>query len=117
MGGPTHPSCAISPEVRALDLDARSGIHTGEVEIVGDDIAGLAVHIGSRVAGLAGAGEILVSRTVKDLMAGSGIAFADRGTHVLKGVPDDWQVYAVQWALARPRTRPADTREARTLGI
>jgi class 3 adenylate cyclase len=69
-------------------------VHTGEVERSGDRVAGLAVHIGARVAALAAPGEVLASRTVKDLVAGSGIVFADRGVHELKGVPDTWQVYA-----------------------
>ena len=64
------------------------------VEVVGDDVAGLAGHIGARVGSLAQAGEVLVSSTVKDLVAGSGFTFEDRGTHVLKGVPDEWRVYA-----------------------
>ena len=72
----------------------RAGAHTGEVELRGDDIGGIAVHIASRVAGLAGPGEVLVSRTVKDLTAGSGLTFEDRGEHTLKGVPDPWQLYA-----------------------
>jgi pimeloyl-ACP methyl ester carboxylesterase len=85
---------AIGRDVAALGLRVRAGAHTGEVELRGDDIGGIAVHIASRVAGLAGPGEILVSRTVKDLTAGSGIAFEDRGEHALKGVADPWQLYA-----------------------
>ena len=73
----------------------RVGIHTGECEEVGDDYAGITVHIAARVGSLAGTGEVLVSRTVTDLVAGSGIAFADRGAHALKGVPDEWHLYAV----------------------
>ena len=80
--------------VRGLGLEIRAGIHTGEVEKVDDNVAGLAVHIGARIAGLAGPGEVLVSRTVKDLVAGSGTSFEDRGAHHLKGIPDAWQVYA-----------------------
>lgn len=68
---------------------------TGEIELVDDDVAGPAVHIGARVASLAGPGEVLVSRTVKDLVTGSGIEFESRGLHVLEGVPDEWQIYAV----------------------
>jgi class 3 adenylate cyclase len=64
--------------------------------VMGDDVGGIAVHIGARVASLAGAGEVLVSRTVKDLVAGSGLRFADRGSQTLKGVPGDWQIYAVE---------------------
>jgi len=74
----------------------RSGLHTGEIELHGGDIGGIAVHIGARVSALAGPGEVLVSSTVKDLVAGSGIAFADRGFHVLKGVPDEWRIFAVE---------------------
>jgi class 3 adenylate cyclase len=71
-------------------------LHTGEVERRGDDIAGLAVHIGARVAGAAGGGEVLVSSTVKDLVLGSGIEFDDRGTHALKGVEGDWHLFAAK---------------------
>ena len=89
--------CAPSSRasLRALGLEMTAGLHTGEIEIAGADIAGIAVHIGARVAGQAEPGEVLVSRTVKDLVAGSGIEFADRGTHRLKGAPDEWQLYAV----------------------
>jgi class 3 adenylate cyclase len=80
---------------RPLGIEIRAGLHTGECEVMGDDIGGIAVHIAARVSGHAGAGDVVVSRTVKDLVAGSGIAFADRGTHELKGVPDDWQLLAV----------------------
>ncbi len=85
---------SIIETLRPLGVVVRSGLHTGEIEIVGDDVAGLAVHIGARVGALASPGEVLVSRTVKDLVAGSGIEFEDRGIHTLKGVPDEWQVYA-----------------------
>ena len=81
--------------LRTIDLDVRVGIHTGEIELLPDDIAGVGVHIGSRIAALAGPGEVLVSSTVKDLVAGSGIAFDDRGSHILKGIPEPWRVYAV----------------------
>lgn len=84
----------IRSAVAPLGLEVRGGLHTGEVEIRGDDISGLAVHIAARVAALAGAGEVLTSRTVRDLVAGSGIAFAPRGTHELKGVPGRWELYA-----------------------
>jgi class 3 adenylate cyclase len=86
---------AVTEAVRAIGIEVRAGLHTGEVEVVGDDIAGVAVHIGARVASLATAGEVLVSSTVRDLVAGSGIGFADRGAHALKGVPDEWRLYAV----------------------
>jgi len=85
----------IGRQVEALGLEIRAGIHTGEIEHIGDDVGGIAVHIGARIAGLAGASEVLVSRTVKDLVAGSGIEFEDRGEHSLKGVPDEWRIYAV----------------------
>jgi class 3 adenylate cyclase/pimeloyl-ACP methyl ester carboxylesterase len=85
---------AICEDARALGLDVRVGIHTGEVELDGQAVRGIAVHIGSRVASRAGAGEVLVSSTVRDLVAGSGLAFESRGQHELKGVPGAWQVYA-----------------------
>jgi class 3 adenylate cyclase len=90
--------CAVaaSEGIRDLGLQIRAGLHTGEVEIAGGDVRGIAVHIGSRVAGLAGPGEVLVSRTVADLVAGSGIVFAERGEHELKGVSGTWLVYAVE---------------------
>ena len=89
---------AIRARLRDLDLEVRVGLHTGEVELLGDDIGGIAVHIAARVMAAAGAGEIVCSRTVKDLVAGAGFAFEDRGAHSLKGVPDDWQLYAVELA-------------------
>ena len=81
---------------RDIGLDIRAGIHTGEVELIGDGIGGIAVHIGARVARLAGAGEVLVSRTVVDLVAGSGLSFEDRGEHQLKGVPGTWKLYTAR---------------------
>ncbi|HKB20107.1 MAG TPA: adenylate/guanylate cyclase domain-containing protein [Gaiellaceae bacterium] len=86
---------AIVNGVRPLGLEVRAGVHTGECELVGGKVAGLAVHTGARVAGLARPGEVLVSQTVKDLVAGSGIEFADRGRHELKGVPGKWNMYSV----------------------
>jgi class 3 adenylate cyclase len=88
-------ACAIRDALRSLGFDVRAGLHSGEVELRDDDVAGMAVHIGARVAALAGAGEVFVSSTVKDLVAGSGIDFEDRGEHELKGVPGSWKVYAV----------------------
>jgi pimeloyl-ACP methyl ester carboxylesterase len=85
---------AIHVALTPLGLEVRSGLHTGEIEIVGDDVAGIAVHIGARVSSLAGPGEVLVSRTVKDLVVGSQVAFEDKGIHSLKGIPDEWQLYA-----------------------
>jgi class 3 adenylate cyclase len=84
----------VSDAVKQLDIQIRAGVHTGEVEVRGEDLGGLAVHIGARIAGLASAGEVLVSGTVRDLLAGSGIVFADRGEHRLKGVPGTWRVFA-----------------------
>ena len=78
-----------------IGLDARAGIHTGEVEVVGSDLRGLAVHVAARVRALANPHEVLVSNTVKELVLGSGIEFEDRGTYALRGVPDRWRLYAV----------------------
>jgi class 3 adenylate cyclase len=91
--------------VRDLGLQVRAGVHTGEVELDGDSVRGLAVHVGARVAGLAEAGQVLTTGTVKDLVAGSGLVFEDRGDHDLKGVPDRWRLYQV---VDEPgsRTRP-----------
>jgi class 3 adenylate cyclase len=86
---------AIRDGARQLRLNVRVGLHTGEVETMGDDIGGLAVHIGERVCASAEPGEVLASRTVVDLVAGSGISFSDRGEQELKGVPDRWQLFAV----------------------
>jgi class 3 adenylate cyclase len=87
---------ALCEGVRPLGIELRAGLHTGEVELHGDDIGGIAVHIGQRVSALAGPGEVLVSRTVTDLVAGSGIEFEERGEHELKGVPGKWAIYAVR---------------------
>jgi class 3 adenylate cyclase len=84
---------AIGDAVRPLDLKVRCGLHTGECEFVANDIVGIAVHIGARVAALAAPGEVLVSQTVRDLVAGSGLTFEEHGTHVLKGVPDEWRLF------------------------
>ncbi|MDX2437216.1 MAG: adenylate/guanylate cyclase domain-containing protein, partial [Acidobacteriota bacterium] len=84
---------AIRDALRPLGIEIRAGLHTGECERSGKKLAGIAVHIGARIAGLAEAGEVLVSRTVKDLVAGSGLAFVDHGVHQLKGVSDSWQLY------------------------
>ncbi len=85
----------ISEAVRELGLEIRAGVHTGEVEVHGLSVTGIAVHVAARVAARAGSGEVLATGTVRDLVAGSGIRFEDRGRHALKGVPDDWQIYAV----------------------
>jgi pimeloyl-ACP methyl ester carboxylesterase len=88
-------ACAIANEVRELGLELRAGLHTGECELVDGKVGGIAVHIGARVAKEAQPGEVLVSSTVKDLVAGSGLRFRDRGLTSLKGVPDEWRLYAV----------------------
>jgi class 3 adenylate cyclase len=88
-------ACNIRDRVSQLGLEIRAGLHSGEIELTGDDIGGIAVHIAARVVAKAGAGEVLTSRTVKDLAAGSGIAFHDRGLHALKGIPDQWQLFAI----------------------
>jgi class 3 adenylate cyclase len=88
-------ACAVVREVHRLGVEIRVGLHTGECEVMGSKLSGIAVHLGARVAALAGAGEVLVSGTVKDLVAGSGIEFADRGVQALKGVPGEWRIYAV----------------------
>ena len=89
---------AVRDGLRPLGLDIRAGLHTGECEWSGDKLAGIAVHIGARVAGMAEADEVLVSRTVKDLVAGSGLTFVDRGEHELKGVSDRWQLFRADGA-------------------
>jgi len=88
-------ACAIREKVRSLGIDMRAGLHTGECELMGGKMGGIAVHTGARVASEAGPSEVLVSQTVKDLVAGSGIVFEDRGIHDLKGVPGEWRLYAV----------------------
>jgi class 3 adenylate cyclase len=89
-------AAAIVRTVRAFGVEIRAGVHTGETEVRGDDVAGMAVHIGARVMGFAGPGEVIVTSTVRDLVVGSGIGFEDRGRHALKGVPGEWQLLAVQ---------------------
>jgi class 3 adenylate cyclase len=86
-------ACAIRDAVLALGMDIRAGLHTGEIEIRGEDVAGIAVHLAQRVSGLAQPSEVLVSRTVTDLVAGSGLQFEERGEHQLKGVPGSWKLY------------------------
>ncbi|HEY3248217.1 MAG TPA: adenylate/guanylate cyclase domain-containing protein [bacterium] len=88
---------AIITASRRIGIPVRAGIHTGEVEIADGGVTGIAVHIGARVAAQAGAGEVLVTGTVKDLVTGLGVAFDDRGTEVLKGVPGEWRLFAVTW--------------------
>ncbi len=89
-------ACSARDAMRGLGVEVRAGLHTGECELIGDDLGGIAVNIGARVGSVAGPGEVLVSRTVTDLVAGSGIEFTDRGMHSLKGVPGEWQLYAVK---------------------
>jgi class 3 adenylate cyclase len=90
-----HCAEAVRDAIADLGVNMRAGLHVGECELRGDDVGGLAIHIGARIVGLAGPGEILVSRTVRDLVAGSGLRFDDRGERELKGVPDSWPLYAV----------------------
>ena len=89
---------AIRDAVQALGIEVRAGLHTGECEVRGDDIGGIAVHIGARVSALAAANDVLVSSTLRDLVIGSGIEFEDRGAHELKGVPGEWRLFAVAGA-------------------
>jgi class 3 adenylate cyclase len=89
-------ACSVRERVRPLGLQVRTGLHTGECELIGDDVGGIAVHIGARVASTAAPDEVLVSSTVKDLVAGSNLQFVDRGAHNLKGVPGEWRLFVVQ---------------------
>jgi class 3 adenylate cyclase len=89
-------ACAIAEEIKPLGIEIRAGLHTGECEMMGDDVGGIAVHIGARVAALANASEVLVSSTVKDLVAGSGLRFGTRGSQSLKGIPGEWQIFAAE---------------------
>jgi class 3 adenylate cyclase len=89
-------ACAICDAVRALGIEVRAGVHTGEIEVRDADVTGLAVHIGARVVAAAGPGEVLVSGAVPPLVVGSGIVFEDRGEHELKGVPGSWRLFAVR---------------------
>jgi pimeloyl-ACP methyl ester carboxylesterase/class 3 adenylate cyclase len=89
-------ACAIRDATRALGIEVRSGVHTGECEMIDGKLGGLAVHVAARVAACAQPSEVLVSRTINDLVAGSGIRLSDRGTHTLKGIPDAWQLYSAE---------------------
>ena len=91
----TRCAQAIATGVHRVGLQVRAGVHTGEIELLGNDVGGIAVHIGARVAALAEPDEVLVSSTVKDLVAGSGLVFEDAGEHDLKGVPDRWRLFRV----------------------
>jgi pimeloyl-ACP methyl ester carboxylesterase/class 3 adenylate cyclase len=103
---------AIADQVRSLDIELRAGLHTGECELVGEDIGGMAVNIGARIGAIAGADEVVVSSTVKDLVVGSGISFSDRGLQQLKGVPGEWHIFAVDRVEAPASNRLVpDTRE------
>ncbi len=116
--GPTRAiRCAeaIAEEVRTLGIEIRAGLHTGECELSGEQVRGLALHVGARIAAQAGPGEILISSTVRDLVVGSGIEFADRGIHALKGVPGEWRLFAV--ARPRPGTEAGSPDMARGLGL
>jgi class 3 adenylate cyclase len=95
-------AAAIVAGVRRLWIELRAGVHTGECQVVGDKLGGIAVHIGSRIAGRAAPGEVLASSTVKDLVAGSGIRFEDRGLQELKGVPDEWRLFAADPSSVEP---------------
>jgi class 3 adenylate cyclase len=86
---------ALAAAMAGIGIEVRAGLHTGECELIGDDVGGMCVHLAARVCGLAGPGEVLASRTVKDLVVGSGIEFAERGPHPLKGVPGEWELFAV----------------------
>ncbi len=103
---------AIADQVQSLDIELRAGLHTGECELIGEDIGGMAVNIGARIGAIAGPDEVVVSSTVKDLVVGSGISFSDRGSQQLKGVPGEWRLFAVDQveAPASDRLVP-DTRE------
>jgi class 3 adenylate cyclase len=87
---------SVREKMQPLGLQVRTGLHTGECELIGGNVSGIAVHIAARVAAIAGPDEVMVSSTVKDLVAGSGLQFADRGAHNLKGVPGQWRLFAVQ---------------------
>ncbi|TMC63018.1 MAG: adenylate/guanylate cyclase domain-containing protein, partial [Chloroflexi bacterium] len=87
---------AIVEAVQTIGMEVRAGVHTGEIELMGEGVGGIAVHIGARVGAMAAASEVLVSATVKDLVAGSGIEFEDRGAFPLKGVPGTWRLFVVR---------------------
>jgi pimeloyl-ACP methyl ester carboxylesterase len=89
-------ACAIRDQLSGIGIEVRAGIHTGEVELIGDDVGGMAVNIGARIGALADGGEVRVSSTVKELVVGSGLKFAERGAHTLKGAPGEWRLFAVK---------------------
>jgi class 3 adenylate cyclase len=97
--GPTRAircATAIREELSGIGIEVRAGIHTGEVELIGDDVGGMAVNIGARIGALADSGEVRVSSTVKELVVGSGLEFSDRGAHTLKGAPGEWHLFAIE---------------------
>ena len=119
--GAIHCASAISEAVRRLGLRVRIGLHTGECELIGEKLGGLAVHIGARINAAAQAGEVLVSSTVKELLAGSSLRFEDRGVHTLRGVPEEWRLFAVDQKALQAQIRDVDVeligREAETARI
>jgi predicted phage tail protein len=104
---------AVSDAVRALGVEIRAGVHAGESEVLGRKVSGMTVHIGARVLSVAGAGEILASSTVKEMIPGSGVSFVDHGVHQLKGVPGEWHLFRVSAIDGRPREVPVGEHEAR----
>jgi class 3 adenylate cyclase len=94
--GARHRARALGAEAAEIGIEIRAGLHTGECELIGDDIGGMCVQLAARVCALAGPHEVLVSRTVKDLVVGSGIRFAERGAHELKGAPGEWELFSVE---------------------
>jgi class 3 adenylate cyclase len=109
-GAAVRCACEIVRSVRELGLEIRAGVHTGECERIGEKLGGLAVHVGARIAAAAGASEVLASRTVRDLVVGSGLRFTDRGMHRLRGIDEPWQLFAVEDAVASetPLTGPRE---------
>jgi class 3 adenylate cyclase len=95
-GAAVRCACEIRRTMRELGIQVRAGVHTGECEQIGDKLGGLAVHVGARIAATANAGEVLASRTVRDLVVGSGLEFSDRGRHRLRGIDEPWHLYAVE---------------------
>ena len=89
-------AAAVCDDVRRLGVEVRAGVHAGEIELRGEGVGGIAVHLAARVMAVASSGEVVVSRTVKDLTAGSSITFTDRGIHDLKGIPDSWQLFSLK---------------------
>src|SRR5688500_5754261 len=107
-------ACAISDDVRELGIEIRAGLHLGEAEVLEHKVGGIAVNVGARVMGVAKGGEVLVSSTLRDAVAGSGFAFADHGTHRLKGIEGEWRLYEVTMVEGERRSLPLSAEEART---